>query len=364
MIRSQREWQLAIACIVATECAAAAAPSPKVPASDPKQDKAPAAIPAGPNLVKNPGFEEGDAKGPAHWDRPDGLTSFWEPDAKRGGKCVRLYSAVPLDDYHRRLDEMKLPEPPPPKPPRPFKPPGYDTVGGNDGVSYWSDWIDCKPGVRYTMTADVRSQGGTPKIFAKGYSEIPCEIDDQGKAKRVLLRRVTFKVYLDCAPGPGGDWKTSMITFCPTHDREDVKWMRIMLYAYWPPENYWFDNIRLVEAGPDAEAPKRWAARQAKAAAEAEAAREAPRREARAVLDHVRRALARYRKDLGEFPPSLADLRRDPGDPKWLGPYLLELGADPWGNPYRYARTKDGYTLKSLGPDGEEGGGDDVDCPP
>jgi hypothetical protein len=318
------------------------------------------ATPAGLNRVKNPGFEEGD-KAPTHWDRPDGLTSFWEPDPKRGGKCIRLCSSVHNDDFHRRLEEMKLADPPPPKPSRPFKPPGYDTVGGNDGVSYWSDWIDCKPGMRYAFSADVRSEGGTPKIFVKGYSEIPCEIDDNGKAKKVLLRRVTYKIYLDCAPGKGGDWKTSTIAFCPTHEREDVKWLRVMLFAYWPPQHYWFDNVRLVESGPDAEAPKRWAARKAQAAAEAEAARERPRREAKAVLDHIRQAIARYQKDLGARPASLADLRQDPGDPKWLGPYLLELGLDPWGNSYRYAPTKDGFTLKSLGPDGEEGGGDDVE---
>jgi hypothetical protein len=340
--------------------AASAAPPPKAPAPAPRDPAAapPAILPAGPNLVKNPGFEEGD-KDPAHWDRCDGLTSFWVRDETRGGRCLRLFSAILLDDYHARLEEMKLPTPPPPKPARAFHPPGYDTVGGNDGVSYWSDWIDCKPATRYALAADVRSEGGTPKIFVKGYSEIPAEIDDNGKAKKTMLRRVTFKIFLDAAGGK--DWKTSTVDFCPTHDREDVKWMRIMLFAYWPPENYWFDNIRLWETGPDAEAPKRWAAHRQRAEAEAAAERDAKVKEAKYALDYVRKAIARYVKDLGAPPPALASLLKDPGDPKWLGPYLLELGDDPWGNPFRYAPKKDGYTLKSLGPDGEEGGGDDIE---
>ncbi len=359
MTPTRTGWRLAVAGLAAVgglSGTAAAAPPPKAPAPAPEA----AAFPAGPNLVKNPGFEEGD-QDPAAWDRCDGLTSFWVNDPKRGGKCIRLFSAIHLDDYHRRLAEMTLPRPPAPAPPRAFRPPGYDTVGGNDGVSYWSDWIDCKPATRYAFAADVRSEGGTPKIFVKGYSEIPCEIDDRGKAKTVLLRRVTFKIYADCAPGKGGDWKTSTIFFCPTHDRQDVKWLRVMLYAYWPPENYWFDNIRLVEAGPDAEAPKRWAAHAQRAASEAAAEREAKEKEARFTLDYVRKAIARHVKDLGAPPASLAVLKDDPGDPKWLGPYVLELGHDPWGNPYRYAKTKDGFTLKSLGADGEDGGGDDIE---
>jgi len=363
MIDTRKGRRLATVCVLTSAClagaAAFAAPPPKAPAPKGPAAAAPAAFPAGPNLVKNPGFEEAGPRGPAFWDPPDDLTSFWVPDERRGGKCIRLLSSILLDDYHRRLEEMRLPVPPPPKPARPFKPPGYDTVGGNDGVTYWSDWIDCKPATRYAFAADVRSEGGTPKIFIKGYSEIPAEIDDNGKPKKVLLRRVTFKIFLDAEGGK--DWKTSTIDFCPTHDREDVKWMRVMFFAYWPPESYWFDNIRLVEAGPDAEAPKRWAAHRQRAESEAAGEREAKAKEAKYALDYVRKALARYVKDLGAPPPGLNALLKDPGDPKWLGPYLMELGEDPWGNPFRYVPKKDGFTLKSLGPDGEDGGGDDIE---
>jgi len=310
------------------------------------------------NLVRNSGFEEG-ARYPANWTRPDDLASFWVADDIRGGKCLKTYTRIHINDYDKRVEQMKLENPPPPDPPRVVKGPGYDTVGGLDGVTIWSDYIDCKPGMRYTLNADVRSEGGKPKIFVKGYSELPTEIDDNGKAKTVLIRRVTFKTYIDCDGGK--DWKTSTITFCPTHERSDVKWMRIMIFAYWPPQNYWFDNIKLFEAGLDDEAPKRWAALKAKAEARAKKEAEIPVKEARAMLSYLKQGIERYKGELGSYPVSLDALVKDPGVPAWAGPYVMALGEDPWDRPFAYSRSDQGYELKSLGPDGKEGGGDDVE---
>lgn len=49
----------------------------------------------------------------------------------------------------------------------------------------------------------------------------------------------------------------------------------------------------------------------------------------------------------------------------WRGPYLKKaVTNDPWGNPYVYEfpgkHNVDGYDLSSLGPDGKDGGGDDI----
>ena len=51
---------------------------------------------------------------------------------------------------------------------------------------------------------------------------------------------------------------------------------------------------------------------------------------------------------------------------EWKGPYLRRgVPKDPWGNPYVYLcpgrHNTDGYDLSSFGPDGQEGGGDDID---
>jgi general secretion pathway protein G len=49
----------------------------------------------------------------------------------------------------------------------------------------------------------------------------------------------------------------------------------------------------------------------------------------------------------------------------WRGPYLRKaVTNDPWGNPYLYEfpgkHNADGYDLSSWGPDGKDGGGDDI----
>src|ERR1035437_660456 len=95
------------------------------------------------NLVKNGAFTAGD-KYPAHWDKLDGLTMFWEQDPVRGKKCIRIFTNVSNDQFLQRYDQMKLDPVPPPPPPHLCKPPGYDSVGGNDGVHYFTEYIEIK----------------------------------------------------------------------------------------------------------------------------------------------------------------------------------------------------------------------------
>ena len=51
---------------------------------------------------------------------------------------------------------------------------------------------------------------------------------------------------------------------------------------------------------------------------------------------------------------------------EWKGPYVKRaVPQDPWGNPYVYRQpgrhNTNGYDLHSYGPDGRDGGGDDID---
>lgn len=314
------------------------------------------------NLVQNPGFEDGD-KYPAHWDKLDGLTMFWEKDEQRpnGGKCIRLYTNIDNEEFLKRYDEMKLPNPPPPKKPRVCGPPGYETVGGNDGVPYYSDYIEIKPGMKYTLSADCRSEtGSAPKIFIKGYTEQPTEIaDDKGKPIIVPLRRITYKGDFDF-PAPK-QWKTTSVTFSPTGTRDDVKWIRVKIWAYWTPQNYWFDNIKVVEAGLDPEAPKRWAKKKKSAQDDADKEKNDQIRECRGALAYLKKGIDQFKSDTGTWPKTLPDLLKDPGVPKWSGPYVVDLGEDPWGKPWKYAVEGKEYTLKSLGPDGLDNTGDEVE---
>jgi len=79
-------------------------------------------------------------------------------------------------------------------------------------------------------------------------------------------------------------------------------------------------------------------------------------------------ALDAYEVDNGYFPKGkggLDDLITQPRDSQsWKGPYLKDIPKDPWGNEYVYEypgkQNASGYDLYSMGPDGREGGDDDI----
>lgn len=84
------------------------------------------------------------------------------------------------------------------------------------------------------------------------------------------------------------------------------------------------------------------------------------------IKSNIALALDLYELDNGAYPEKLEDLLKDPGEskaPNWNGPYLKRKATDPWGREYNYkapgTHNKD-YDLFSYGPDGVEGGGDDI----
>ncbi|HET8816646.1 MAG TPA: type II secretion system major pseudopilin GspG [Pseudidiomarina sp.] len=72
-------------------------------------------------------------------------------------------------------------------------------------------------------------------------------------------------------------------------------------------------------------------------------------------------SISTYRLDLGAFPANL-DVLLSSDNERWQGPYFPEdIPVDPWGNDYVYKMPGEEdrpYTLKSLGPDGQEGNDD------
>jgi len=82
-------------------------------------------------------------------------------------------------------------------------------------------------------------------------------------------------------------------------------------------------------------------------------------------------ALDLYELDNGQYPSTEqgieALLKKPSSSPtpvNWNGPYLKKMPKDPWGNKYIYRCPGDhnieDYDLFSAGPDGLEGGGDDI----
>lgn len=80
-------------------------------------------------------------------------------------------------------------------------------------------------------------------------------------------------------------------------------------------------------------------------------------------------AIDLFEVDCSRFPTTeegLQALIQQPADlDAWKGSYLKRsMPKDPWGNPYVYRRPgqhNNSYDLYSFGPDGQEGGGDDID---
>jgi general secretion pathway protein G len=77
-----------------------------------------------------------------------------------------------------------------------------------------------------------------------------------------------------------------------------------------------------------------------------------------------------FEVDNGRYPTTdegVKALTESPGNTTtWKGPYLKKaVGNDPWGNPYIYRspgqHNTSGFDLYSFGPNGQEGGGDDID---
>lgn len=92
---------------------------------------------------------------------------------------------------------------------------------------------------------------------------------------------------------------------------------------------------------------------------------------AKQQLSELNSALVQYNIDTAEFPSSqeaLGALRERPNsvseDEYRQGGYLQKsIKNDPWGNPWQYAYPgthNNDYDLYSFGPDGKQGGDDDI----
>lgn len=62
---------------------------------------------------------------------------------------------------------------------------------------------------------------------------------------------------------------------------------------------------------------------------------------AKSDISAISSAISMYELDNGEFPKTLQDLMKDPGNTmNWMGPYMESgLPDDPWGKPYQYKVT-------------------------
>lgn len=87
-------------------------------------------------------------------------------------------------------------------------------------------------------------------------------------------------------------------------------------------------------------------------------------------IANIEVALDAFEVDCGRYPTTEEGIRalvdQPSGLTNWMGPYVKRgMPKDPWGNLYVYRcpgqQNTDGYDLYSFGPDGQDGGGDDID---
>ena len=208
----------------------------------------------GPMVSKNPGFEKGEEH-PTGWERTDGLTTHWvkgnSPLGKKGMKRMRLFTLMPQTQadawWKKWRGGAKAKNAPKPLP---ATPPCYDTVAGLHGAHYFSDYIPIKPGMRYRISADMKGPSAGiffPKIFVKDYAEVaPTDREKESQRQEV------WRTYLACR-NPENKWLHYSEVFTPKSPKLPdaklrVKWMRIVIYAYWPPPGeFFFDNVKITE---------------------------------------------------------------------------------------------------------------------
>lgn len=82
-------------------------------------------------------------------------------------------------------------------------------------------------------------------------------------------------------------------------------------------------------------------------------------------IKQLKIGLDRYFLDNGQYPTDAQGLQALVTKPTTGGPippnyrkggYISDIPLDPWGHPYLYKRTRDGFVLKSFGADGKLGG--------
>ena len=222
---------------------------------------------------------------------PDNVTTFLVDDPRKGrrGKVLRIFTDVERDAWLKYRRDLMLGKADPKKPPKIGTVANkYATVAGLEGVHYRSEWIKAKAGQRYWLVADMKGQTGGmffAKIFVKGFADFSAVADglsesalaklgltpDQfvalprEKQKQLIAadakkhperhRREVYRWYLACR-NEKNVWKHNAAPFPPRGGlAKNVQWLRIDIYAYWPPGEYFFDNVHLY-ADPRQKTPK------------------------------------------------------------------------------------------------------------
>lgn len=201
------------------------------------------------NLVANGGFEA-PGEQPRGWEKVDGLTMFLRDEGPPHGRVLHVDTDVYESEVRRWHERFKAGAPVAEAPKKSAtRGPKYDTIGGTYGVHNYSDPIPVTPGKTYRLEIDYRCKSGDfffPKLFFRGWAEVKGE------------DRIVYDGYMSLrSMERTGEWKHNCrLLTVPTPEEivgRRIKYLRLMIYAYWPPGDYYFDNVGLyevIEAAP------------------------------------------------------------------------------------------------------------------
>ncbi|HOX04958.1 MAG TPA: hypothetical protein PK280_01040 [Planctomycetota bacterium] len=117
-------------------------------------------------------------------------------------------------------------------------------VADSSGIAVLSAEIPVEEGAFYRVGVDILSKGPKVIIFVKGYASFG------GELREVYNHQARYY------PEKPGDWERKLTeAFRPRHPWLKVEKLRVMLYAYHPAGDVFFDNasVRKVEVEPVAE---------------------------------------------------------------------------------------------------------------
>lgn len=214
----------------------------------------------------------------AGWEAPDNVATFIEAGPAGRGRILRVRTDLarqPWLDYRRRL---RAGQADPDDPPQIAADTSYGSLAGAEGVHFTSEWVRATPGMRYWLTADfsAASEGAFfPKVFIKGFADATDEADglpeqsmderglspddlaamsEQARAELIAAdarehpdryRRECYRWYLTCR-GQDNEWSHFAAPFPPRGGLpDDVEWLQIQIYCYWPAGEYLWDNVHL-----------------------------------------------------------------------------------------------------------------------
>ena len=256
----RRVWLLALPMVAALVLTVAAEPEKPKTTDEKKTD----------NLVVNGDFEAGEIT-PKGWQTIDGLSTFWvKDDDPKHGKVIKFDTDVYQSQAYEwwvKIAKGTSPKDAPKK--KPTVGDKYDTLAGLDGVWFWSDYIPVKEGQAYWLTLDVKGPGilvwlvGYPEKGSTAFGSENGAFQDalkEGLTKKPVEKKRGHDPFVhkyvwkgQMAAGGSNEWKTysrRKLPFRPTESAgkpNGVKFVRVMIYPFWPPATYYVDNVKLVE---------------------------------------------------------------------------------------------------------------------